>query len=106
MPQRARPEPELRAEPIEPHIEESAGKHSQMATFQDLLRTDADADIFEQLATTVPMRVDPVSGEATTLGPAGLTTTWATRPMGSTCWSTGCGGRSPSGCRTATSPGL
>jgi dipeptidyl aminopeptidase/acylaminoacyl peptidase len=56
------PVPDLPAEPIEPHIEESAGKHSQMATFQDLLRTDADADIFEQLATTVPVRVDPVSG--------------------------------------------
>ena len=66
------PVPERPAEPIEPHIEESAGKHSQMATFQDLLSTDADADIFEQLATTVPVRVDPVSGEATTLGPAGL----------------------------------
>jgi dipeptidyl aminopeptidase/acylaminoacyl peptidase len=59
-------------EPIEPHVEESAGKHSQMATFQDLLRTEADADIFEALATTVPLRVDPVSGAATELGPAGL----------------------------------
>jgi dipeptidyl aminopeptidase/acylaminoacyl peptidase len=66
------PVPELPAEPIEPHVEESAGKHSQMATFQDLLQTDADADIFEQLATTVPVRVDPVTGAATTLGPAGL----------------------------------
>ncbi len=63
--------PELPAEPIEPHIEESAGKHSQMATFQDLLRTDADADIFEQLATTVPMRVDPVSGRSDDAGSGG-----------------------------------
>jgi len=66
------PVPVLPAEPIEPHTEEAAGKHSQMATFQDLLKTDADADIFEQLATTVPVRVDPVSGAATELGPAGL----------------------------------
>jgi dipeptidyl aminopeptidase/acylaminoacyl peptidase len=64
--------PELPAEPVEPHVEESAGKHSQMATFQDLLRTEADEDAFEALATTVPMRVDPVTGAATTLGPAGL----------------------------------
>jgi dipeptidyl aminopeptidase/acylaminoacyl peptidase len=66
------PSPELVAEPIEPHVEEAAGKHSQMATFQDLLQTAADEDIFEALATTVPMRVDPDTGAATTLGPAGL----------------------------------
>jgi dipeptidyl aminopeptidase/acylaminoacyl peptidase len=64
--------PRLPAEPIEPQVEESAGKHSQMATFQDLLRTEADEDAFEELATTVPLRVDPVSGAATQLGPAGL----------------------------------
>jgi dipeptidyl aminopeptidase/acylaminoacyl peptidase len=66
------PAPELPAEPIEPHAEEAAGKHSQMATFQDLLRTSSDEDIFEALATTVPLRVDPATGAATTLGPAGL----------------------------------
>ena len=66
------PAPEPPAEPIEPHVEESAGKHSQMATFQDLLKTDADADIFEALATTLPLRVDPVTGAAVQLGPAGL----------------------------------
>ncbi len=59
-------------EPIEPELSEVAGKHSQMATFTDLLRTDADADVFEELATTVPLRVDPDSGAATELGPPGL----------------------------------
>ncbi len=39
---------------------------------QDLLRTDADADAFEALATTVPLRVDPESGAAKELGPPGL----------------------------------
>jgi dipeptidyl aminopeptidase/acylaminoacyl peptidase len=62
----------LPAEPIEPRLEESAGKHSQMATFQDLLRTEADEDVFAALATTVPLRVDPESGAAKELGPAGL----------------------------------
>jgi dipeptidyl aminopeptidase/acylaminoacyl peptidase len=66
------PPPQLPAEPIEPHVEESAGKHSQMATFQDLLRTEADEDVFEQLATTIPLRVDPVTGAAVELGPPGL----------------------------------
>jgi dipeptidyl aminopeptidase/acylaminoacyl peptidase len=58
--------------PIEPQLSEVVGKRSQMATFTDLLRTDADADLFEDLATTVPLRVDPDSGAVTELGPAGL----------------------------------
>jgi dipeptidyl aminopeptidase/acylaminoacyl peptidase len=57
---------------IEPQLDETAGKRSQMATFQDLLHTDADADAFEALATTIPLRVDPESGAAKELGPAGL----------------------------------
>ncbi len=58
--------------PAEPRIEEVAGKRSQMATFQDLLTTAADEDRFEYLATTVPLRVDPATGAAVQLGPAGL----------------------------------
>jgi dipeptidyl aminopeptidase/acylaminoacyl peptidase len=61
--------PEL---PVEPRIEETAGKRSQMATYQDLLRTEADADAFEALATTVPLRVEPRTGAAKELGPPGL----------------------------------
>jgi dipeptidyl aminopeptidase/acylaminoacyl peptidase len=56
----------------EPEVQETAGKRSQMATFQDLLRTPADEDAFEALATTVPLRVDPDSGKAVELGPPGL----------------------------------
>lgn len=64
--------PELPAGVIEPRLEETAGKRSQMATFQDLLRTAADEDLFEMLASTVPLRVDPASGAAKELGPPGL----------------------------------
>jgi dipeptidyl aminopeptidase/acylaminoacyl peptidase len=60
------------AEPIEPRVEETAGKRSQMATFTDLLRTQADEDAFEALATTVPVRVDPVTGAVARLAPPGL----------------------------------
>lgn len=67
----APPEP-FGPEPIEPHTEETSGKRTQMATFTDLLRTDADADRFESLATTVPLRVDPDTGTAATLGKPGL----------------------------------
>jgi dipeptidyl aminopeptidase/acylaminoacyl peptidase len=57
---------------IEPHLEETAGKRSQMATFQDLLRTTSDEDTFETLAATVPVRVDPDTGSRKELGAAGL----------------------------------
>jgi dipeptidyl aminopeptidase/acylaminoacyl peptidase len=67
----APPEP-LGPEPIEPRTEVTSGKRTQMATFTDLLRTDADAAIFESLATTVPLRIDPDSGTAVVLGKPGL----------------------------------
>jgi dipeptidyl aminopeptidase/acylaminoacyl peptidase len=57
---------------IEPHVEETSGKLSQLATYQDLLRTRTDEDFFEVLATSVPCRIDPVSGERADLGPPGL----------------------------------
>jgi dipeptidyl aminopeptidase/acylaminoacyl peptidase len=57
---------------VEPRLAQTAGKHSQMATFQDLLNTEVDEDAFEALATTVPLRVDPVSGAAKELAPPGL----------------------------------
>jgi dipeptidyl aminopeptidase/acylaminoacyl peptidase len=58
--------------PTEPRITEVAGKRSQMATFQDLLTSAADEDLFETLATTMPLRVDPFTGAASQLGPTGL----------------------------------
>jgi dipeptidyl aminopeptidase/acylaminoacyl peptidase len=70
------------AEPIEPQVEETAGKRTQMATFTDLLRTEADEDNFEALATTVPLRVDPETGAATQLGTPGLYYRLADSPDG------------------------
>jgi dipeptidyl aminopeptidase/acylaminoacyl peptidase len=72
----------LAAAPIEPQIEETAGKQSQLATFQDLLRTAADEDSFEALATTIPLRVDPATGAAKELGPPGLYQRLAESPDG------------------------
>lgn len=68
----ALPAPPDAPDQVGPRIEETAGKRSQMATFQDLLRTPDDEDRFEALATTVPLRVDPVSGESARLGSPGL----------------------------------
>jgi dipeptidyl aminopeptidase/acylaminoacyl peptidase len=73
---------ELPEAPLEPRIEETAGKRSQMATYQDLLLTTADADAFEALATTVPLRVEPRTGAAKELGPPGLYQRLADSPDG------------------------
>jgi dipeptidyl aminopeptidase/acylaminoacyl peptidase len=66
------PPPALPESPVEPRVEETEGKRSQMATYQDLLLTAADEDAFEALATTVPLRVEPRTGAAKELGPPGL----------------------------------
>jgi dipeptidyl aminopeptidase/acylaminoacyl peptidase len=66
----------------EPRVEETAGKHSQMATYQDLLSTTADADAFEALATSIPLRVEPSTGAAKELGPRGLYQRLADSPDG------------------------
>lgn len=65
-------QPPLPLPPIEPQVEETSGKRSQLATFQDLLRTATDEDTFEILATSEPVRVDLATGERTPLGPPGL----------------------------------
>ena len=62
---RALPEPAA-----EPRLEETEGKWSQLATYQDLLQTSTDEDRFEVLATSVPCRVDPASGERAEIGRA------------------------------------
>jgi dipeptidyl aminopeptidase/acylaminoacyl peptidase len=67
---------------IEPQLEETAGKRSQMATYQDLLSTPADEDLFELLAASVPCRVDPVTGERQQLGPPALYQSLSESPDG------------------------
>jgi dipeptidyl aminopeptidase/acylaminoacyl peptidase len=64
--------PPLPAAPIEPLVDETSGKRSQLVTFQDLLRTAHDEDTFEILATSVPLRADLATGELIPLGPPGL----------------------------------
>jgi dipeptidyl aminopeptidase/acylaminoacyl peptidase len=58
--------------PVGPVVEETAGKTSQMPTFQDLLRTPHDEAVFEHYARAQLALVDAVSGAATPLGEAGL----------------------------------
>ena len=66
---RRRRRPPCRSGPI---VEETAGKASQMATFQDLLRTPHDEAVFEHYARAQLALVDAASGTATPLGAPGL----------------------------------
>lgn len=65
-----------------PRIEETAGKRSQMATFQDLLATRLDEDLFEFYGTSQLAIIDPSSGEATLLGEPGIYSDVEVSPSG------------------------
>ncbi|MGD9891904.1 MAG: prolyl oligopeptidase family serine peptidase [Dehalococcoidia bacterium] len=60
--------PEMPRVPGGPRIEETAGKRSQVATFQDLLDSEQDEALFEHFATTQLALVDIASGAVTPIG--------------------------------------
>jgi dipeptidyl aminopeptidase/acylaminoacyl peptidase len=68
--------------PIGPIVEETAGKASQMATYQDLLRTPHDAALFEHYAGAQLAVVDATAGTAAPLGEPGLYTNLEPSPDG------------------------
>jgi dipeptidyl aminopeptidase/acylaminoacyl peptidase len=64
--------PEPPAVPTGPNIDESYGKTSRPPTFQDLLRTPYDEELFEYYATSQLALVDTRSGGRTLLGSPGM----------------------------------
>jgi dipeptidyl aminopeptidase/acylaminoacyl peptidase len=76
------PAPPAPSVPVGPVVEETAGKVSQMATFQDLLRTPHDEALFEHYARAQLAVVDPVARTATPLGTPGLYTDVEASPDG------------------------
>jgi dipeptidyl aminopeptidase/acylaminoacyl peptidase len=74
--------PEAPAVPAGPVVEETAGKASQMATYQDLLRTPHDEAVFEHFARAQLALVDPAPGTHSTLGEPGLYTDAEPSPDG------------------------
>jgi dipeptidyl aminopeptidase/acylaminoacyl peptidase len=55
-----------------PRIEETSGKTSQMATFQDLLTNTHDEDLFDHFATSQLAWMDSAGGAVTKVGEPGL----------------------------------
>jgi len=60
--------PETPKVPFGPNVEETAGKISKVATFQDLLRTPHDETLFEHFATSQLAMVNTTTGEIKTVG--------------------------------------
>ncbi|MBI3680274.1 MAG: S9 family peptidase [Acidobacteria bacterium] len=58
--------------PIGPKIQESSGKYSPTWTFQDLLTSRHDEDLFDYYMTSQLMLVDASSGKAMPFGQAGI----------------------------------
>ena len=72
VPEGRGPAPAAPHAPIGPNIQESSGRLSQMATFQDMLSSSHDEDLFEHFATGQLARVDAETGQITRIGPAAL----------------------------------
>jgi dipeptidyl aminopeptidase/acylaminoacyl peptidase len=64
--------PESPRVPAGPVVQETAGKVSQMATFEDLLKDTHDEDLFEHYATAQLAVVDTASGAVIPVGQPGM----------------------------------
>jgi dipeptidyl aminopeptidase/acylaminoacyl peptidase len=66
------PAPVIAATPTGPTVEETSGKLSQVMTYQDLLRNENDAKLFEYYATSQLAVVSSTTGAVQNLGTPGL----------------------------------
>jgi dipeptidyl aminopeptidase/acylaminoacyl peptidase len=66
------PAPAAPDAPTGPNIEETTGKVAQVATYQDLLKSPRDEELFRYYATSQLASVGTSTGTATTIGEPGL----------------------------------
>lgn len=66
------PVPATPSVPREPNTQESSGRAGLIPTFEDLLKTPHDEDLFEYYATSQLALVDSTSGRVTPFGPAAI----------------------------------
>ena len=64
--------PALPPVPPEPNTQESAGRPGPVRTYEDLLRSPHDENLFEYYATSQLALVDSASGKTTPIGQAGI----------------------------------
>ena len=73
------------AEPIVPggpHVQESSGRSGPVVTFEDMLSTPHDEDLFDYYATAQLAYVDAASGKLTSVGQPGIFETAVPSPDG------------------------
>jgi dipeptidyl aminopeptidase/acylaminoacyl peptidase len=76
------PAPAAPDAPSGPNIEETTGKVAQVATFQDLLRSPRDEELFRYSATSQLASVDASTGTVTPIGEPGLIASADSSPDG------------------------
>ncbi|MBI2761325.1 MAG: S9 family peptidase [Chloroflexi bacterium] len=76
------PAPEVSRAPSGPRMEETHGKVSQVATFQDMLTNENDERLFEHFATSRLARAHVVTGAITPVGEPGIIMGARTSPDG------------------------
>jgi len=64
--------PALPPVPPEPITQESSGRPGPVRTYEDLLKSPHDENLFEYYATSQLALVDPASGKTTPIGPAAI----------------------------------
>jgi dipeptidyl aminopeptidase/acylaminoacyl peptidase len=68
--------------PAGPNIQETSGKFSKVSTYQDLLRTPYDEELFTYYATSQIVEIDVPTGAARKIGPPGIYLTSSPSPGG------------------------
>jgi dipeptidyl aminopeptidase/acylaminoacyl peptidase len=74
VPEGRGPAPDAPHVPVGPNVQETAGRKSQMPTFQDLLTNPHDEDLFQHFAAGQLARVDTQTGQVERIGPTALIT--------------------------------
>ena len=72
VPPNRAPAPAVPAVPREPNTQESSGKAGPIVTFEDLLKSPYDEQLFEYYATSQVALVDASNGKLTPVGPAAI----------------------------------
>ncbi|MGB9893322.1 MAG: S9 family peptidase, partial [Candidatus Saccharicenans sp.] len=72
IPEDRGPEPKAPRVPIGPNIQETSGKFASVWTFQDLLRTPYDEQLFEYYAKVQLCRINLVTGQLLKIGQPGI----------------------------------
>jgi dipeptidyl aminopeptidase/acylaminoacyl peptidase len=82
VPDKRGPAPAASSAPDGPNVQESAGKPGPVRTFQDLLKTPHDEQLFEYYATSQLALIDANSGKITKVGAPAIFNTVSPSPNG------------------------